>query len=120
MKKHVIFYALILLDSFCILMPRHGAASTLRHIVQDSLTAYTGKYELKRGDQVLYINVSTEKGTLVGTQSWDGSKKYLDHLSGDNFIVAGAGWSVKFIRDKDKKVSQMVVSGTDTWIKIKS
>ncbi|RYE22085.1 MAG: DUF3471 domain-containing protein [Sphingobacteriaceae bacterium] len=86
----------------------------------DSLAAYTGKYQKDFNGTVFYLSLSVENGELVGTQLWDNQKLSIKHLSGDNFIVSGLDWSVKFIRDKEGKVTQVVVMGKDTWTRVKS
>lgn len=87
---------------------------------KDPLTEYTGKFkiDLKKGPAVLEIAVVN--GELVATQLWDGEKVLLKHLSGDSFIVAGFDWSAKFLRGKDKKVTEILVMGTDHWMKVKA
>ena len=69
---------------------------------------------------MFYLNLSLEDGELIGTQLWDNQKMSLKHLSGDSFIVSGLDWSVKFIRDKNGKVIQVLVMGKDVWTKVKS
>lgn len=85
----------------------------------DSLTIYTGKYQKDFNGTLFYLSLSVENGELVGTQLWDNQKLSIKHLSGDNFIVSGLDWSVKFIRDKEGKVTQVVVMGKDAWNKVK-
>ena len=85
----------------------------------DSLAAYTGKYQKDFNGTLFYLNFSVENGELVGTQLWDNQKLAVKHLSGDNFIVSGLDWSVKFIRDKEGKVTQVMVMGKDLWTKVK-
>jgi hypothetical protein len=87
--------------------------------ITDSLTIYTGKYQKDFNGTLFYLSIAVENGELVGTQLWDNQKLSIKHLSGDNFIVSGLDWSVKFIRDKQGKVTQVVVMGKDAWTKIK-
>lgn len=95
--------------------------STIFCITQaDSLLAYIGKYQKDFNGTIFYLSLSVENGELVGTQLWDKQKMAIKHLSGDNFIVSGLDWSVKFIRDKEGKVTQVVVMGKDAWTKVKS
>jgi hypothetical protein len=87
--------------------------------VADSLNVYTGKYKMKREDgNEFYLTLSVENGQLVALELWDNQKKYLNHVSGDDFIVDGLGWAVSFERDKDKKIIALLVRGTDTWTKV--
>jgi hypothetical protein len=87
---------------------------------QDSLSVYTGKYQMVQGKGTFYVIVTVVDGQLVANATWDGSKLLLKHLTGDSFIVSGLDWSIKLMRDSDKNVTQMVVRGTDYWTKMKS
>ena len=87
---------------------------------QSELAIYTGKYQMKRNGNNLFIAISSEAGELYLTSLWDNQKNAIKHLSGDNFIMLGNDWSVKFIRGKDKNITQVVVMGTDYWTKVKS
>ncbi len=84
-----------------------------------SLSDFTGKYQMVQKRGTVAIRLDNVNGELVCTQLWDGEKLLLRHLKDDNFIMAGLGWSVKFLRDKDKKVTQVLVMGTDRWDKVK-
>ena len=84
----------------------------------DTLEQYAGRYKLTQGANAVYLNIYVENGKLTSKQVWDGQIKPLDHLNGDNFIVSIVGWSVKFIRDKNRKVVQMQVRGHDMWTKV--
>jgi hypothetical protein len=118
MKKHLII-SLIISSAFALAnaKPPHSFSATVSKMKQDTLSDYTGKYELSR-NKSLYVTLTIEKGSLVVTQSWDNTQKHLDHLNGDNYIVSGIGWSVQFVRGTDKKVTQMIVSSADTWNKV--
>lgn len=86
----------------------------------DTLAIYTGKYQRVIHNDLFYIQFQIEDGNLVGTTLWDGNKLLLKHLSSDNFIVSGIDWGVKFIRDKDGKVSEVVIRGADNWTRVKN
>jgi len=121
MKKILLFTALLFLitTAFCKALPLKSVTISTAKRQNDPLTDYTGKFkiDLKRGPAVLEIAVVN--GELVATQLWDGEKVLLKHLSGDSFMVAGFDWSAKFLRGKDKKVTEILVMGTDHWMKIK-
>lgn len=120
MKKYFILTLLfvVLLGSYCTAASQPDSTKPLVKTAQDSLSVYTGKYEMKHDGQTMNVTITLENGALVALQSWDGLKKYLDHLKGDNFIVAGIGWSVEFKRDKNNKITGMLISGTDTWTRV--
>ncbi|MDB5086867.1 MAG: hypothetical protein JWR09_861 [Mucilaginibacter sp.] len=121
MKKILLLTALLFLiaTAFCKALPLKPVTISTDERQKDPLTDYTGKFkiDLKRGPAILEIAVVN--GELVATQLWDGEKVLLKHLSGDSFIVAGFDWSAKFLRGKDKKVTEILVMGTDHWMKVK-
>jgi hypothetical protein len=121
MKKYLVIYLLLVSVGICQATSNHLPAVSTTKSNQDSLAAYEGKYMMKRNNETFYIALTLEKGVLVITESWgDKLKKYLERLNGDNFLVTGLGWSVEFKRDKDKKITQMIVSGIDTWNRVES
>ncbi|HEY9003383.1 MAG TPA: hypothetical protein VIM89_18650 [Mucilaginibacter sp.] len=118
MKRHLILSLSLIVASFAVkASPRFTFNTIISGFHQDALTDYTGKYELSR-DTNLYVIIKIQDGALVATQSWDKVEKHLDHLNGDNFIIAGQGWSVEFVRGGDKKVAKLIVSAKDVWNKV--
>lgn len=120
MKKLIIFTSLLI--SFQATVSAFSAPKTINCFDQskaDSLAEYTGKYQVVQKRGTVAIKIDLVDGELVCTQLWDGEKLVLRHLSGDSFMMAGFGWSVKFLRDKDKKITQILVMGTDRWDKVK-
>ena len=85
--------------------------------LQNSLTFYTGKYEMRQGNKVLYALVFIDKNILFAKAS-DGQLLQLKNISGDNFIIVNQNLPIKFIRDKDNKVVQIAVNGNPVWIRI--
>jgi len=88
--------------------------------IADTLAIYTGKYQRTIHNDLFYIEFTLIDRELIGTTLWDGNKLALKHLSGDNFIVSGLAWAVKFMRDKDNKITQVLIRGTDYWVKVKN
>lgn len=118
MKKIITIACLLLL----LQIPFINASPAITNISvfqTNPLTEYTGKYQVVQRRGTVAIKIDLVDGELICTQLWDGEKLLLRHLSGDNFMMAGFDWSVKFLRDKDKKVSQILVMGTDRWDKVK-
>lgn len=109
----------LLQNGFCKTAIQIKKSTTSCRSIADSLAAYTGKFQKDFNGTLFYLSLSVENGELVGTQLWDKQKMALKHLSGDNFIVSGLDWSVKFIRDKEGKVTQVLVMGKDLWTKVK-
>ena len=86
---------------------------------KNSLNVYVGRYQSVQKQGTFLIEVLlTEDGRLLAHSLWDGNKYGLKHLTDDNFMLNGFDWSVKFLR-KDKKVTQMLVKGTEYWDKVK-
>jgi hypothetical protein len=88
--------------------------------IADNLEQFTGRYKRMQGSTVLMLNVYVENGKLVSKQLWDFAVMPLKATTGDNFTVAAAktNWPVKFIRDKNQKVTQMLVAEHDMWTKV--
>jgi hypothetical protein len=94
--------------------------ATIVHAKKDSLNAYVGRYQSIQKQGTFLVEVLlTEDGRLLANSLWDGNKYALKHLTDDNFILTGFDWSVKFIKDKDNKVTKMLVKGTEYWDKVK-
>src|ERR1700744_1099390 len=109
MKKYLILTALFVLtqSTFCLATP--SIRVNYNRLKQtDSLSAYIGKYQQLQGGQI--ADVYAENGTLKA-RSADGPVLTLVHKSGDDFVVAENGITVKFIRDKDNKVMQVAING---------
>ena len=85
---------------------------------QDALAVYLGKYQMTVRGQTGYIQISIKDGELLQTALWSGEQHALKHLTGDNFIMQGKDWSVKFIRGKKGNVVSVLVMGTDLWTKV--
>ncbi len=121
MKKYLTLTLLFIFlqNGFCKAGPKSERSTSFCRTKADSLTAYTGKYQKDFNGTLFYLSFSLENAELTGTQLWDNQKMALKHLSGDNFIVSGLDWSVKFIRDKEGKIIQVLVMGKDLWTKVK-
>jgi hypothetical protein len=74
---------------------------------------------MARNGEVFFVTVSIVDGSLIATPSWNSNKLKFNRVGGDYFIVAGLEWSVKYVRDKDNSILEIIVSGTDHWQKIK-
>lgn len=81
---------------------------------------YVGRYAITMNGQTLYLEVSLKNGQLWATQLWDGGSSALDYVSGDDFIVNALSIPIKFIRDQDKKVIQLLLNGADRFTKVKN
>ena len=79
---------------------------------------YVGKYQLKQGQQNLTVEVALKNGKLWGTQLWDGGNSQLSYTADDNFIVIALGWPIKFIRNNDKKITQLLLNSKDVFTKV--
>ncbi len=122
MKKHLLFPLLAgLAFNFLININLPNPGGSFSNQQRQSLSEYAGKYQLnKQGGPAPFLGVSVVDSALVFTQLWDGKKMPVKHLSGDNFIVEGLDWSVQFVRDSNKNITEVVVMGTDHWVKVKS
>lgn len=84
----------------------------------DELNDYTGRYQMQTRGKPVYVDITINKGELMLTNSWDGYTRYLGYLNQDNFIEKGFGWSVKYVRDRQNYITEILAFGTEHWIKI--
>lgn len=82
------------------------------------LQVYTGRYQKTVKEQTNYVDVTEMKDALVITASWDQYEKPLWYLNGDNFMVKGFGWSIKFNRGHNKQVNGLMMTGDGLWRKV--
>lgn len=79
---------------------------------------YVGKYQLMMNGQAMVIEITVKHGKLWGIPLFGGPESPLDYVSGDDYTVNTTGWPMKFIRDKDKKISQMLFNAKDLFTRI--
>ena len=113
MKKYLLLLLIVSMQTMGATLKINNA-----HPLPDDLEQFTGTYKRMQGTTVLMLNIYMDKGKLLSKQLWDNAVKPVDRISGDEFVVAGVKWPVKFIRDKNKKVTQMLVAGHDLWTRI--
>jgi hypothetical protein len=82
--------------------------------LQDAFSAYTGKYQAQQPGQTVFADVYVEKGKLTA-KSTTGQVLTLDHVGGDDFKITSQNLPVKFIRDKNNKVFEIMVNGSIAW-----
>jgi mannosyltransferase OCH1-like enzyme len=83
-----------------------------------NLQAYTGRYQKAVKEQTNYVDVTEKKGELILTASWDNYEKPLWYLNGDNFMVKGFGWAIKFNRGYNKQINGFIMTGDALWQKV--
>jgi hypothetical protein len=120
MKKTALLLLLSATVSVAVCKANNAKAPSMHHQqpVADTLTIYTGKFQKLINNNMFYLQFDLVDGNLIGSTLWDGNKMILKYLSGDNFIVAGIDWGVKFIRDKDGKINSVMVRGVDVWTRV--
>ncbi|HEY4324392.1 MAG TPA: DUF3471 domain-containing protein [Mucilaginibacter sp.] len=112
MKRVNLSLFFIFLFTYCVTVaPVKAQGNAMK---QDTLSQYTGKYQMQQGMQTVYADVYLEQGKLMAKAA-TGELLVLDHVNGDNFIIASQHVPVKFLRDKDNKVSQVSVNGSTAW-----
>ncbi len=102
----------------CLLIAGPRAIRNTQDQQQNTLAQYAGKYQMTIKGQTGYIQIAIKDGELLQTALWSGEQHMLKHLSGDNFIMQGKDWSVKFIRNKKGIIVSVLVMGTDLWTKV--
>ena len=121
MKKTALLFLLSAAMGVAVCKANVAKAQSMNHRQSpaDTLSIYTGKFQKLINNNMFYLQFDVVDGNLVGSTLWDGNKMMLKHLSGDNFIVLGIDWGVKFIREKDGKINSVLVRGTDEWVRVK-
>ena len=113
MKKYLMLPLVFILLSitFCMALPHQNQ--------QDTLTAYTGRYETTQAGKTVQVDIEIQNGELVGTSLRDGQQLHLDHSTG-NYTIKELGLPIKFIKDQKNAVTGIQVSGNDVWKKTNS
>jgi len=70
--------------------------------------------------QKAVIEISLKGGELWATQLWDGASSVLDHRSDDDFMIRALNMQLKFKRDQNKNIIQMLLNGNDLFTRIKN
>ncbi|MDB5088236.1 MAG: hypothetical protein JWR09_2230 [Mucilaginibacter sp.] len=81
---------------------------------------YLGKYQITMNGQTAVIEISLKDGQLWATQLWDGASSVLDYRSGDDFMIRALNMQLKFKRDQNKNIIQMLLNGNDLFTRIKN
>jgi len=84
------------------------------------LKDFAGKYQITKNGQTLYIGITLKNGQLLATQLWDGANSRLDFVSADVFMVNALNMPMKFIRDNNKNVIQLLLNGADLFTKVQN
>ncbi|WP_214071933.1 DUF3471 domain-containing protein [Mucilaginibacter sp. dw_454] len=120
MKKLIIFSLMFVMAYGAVGNPIHRTSNPIHDADKDSLKAYAGRYQsIQKAGTFLVEILLTEDNRLIAHSLWDGNKYPLKHLNGDNFIMQGFDWALKFERDKNGKIVRLVLKGTEVWDKIK-
>lgn len=101
----------------CLLIPIASCGPNYKPLAA-TLATYQGKYQMTVRGKTSAIQVSLNGDDLYLTALWNGESNLLKPISPDNFIMQDKEWTVKFKRDKNGKVMQVLVMGTDLWTKI--
>ena len=111
MKNYLMLHLVFILlpISFCMALPHPNQ--------QDTLTAYTGRYETTQAGKTVQVDIEIQNGELVGTSLHDGQQLHLDHSTG-NYTIKELGLPIKFIKDQKNVVTGIQVSGIDVWKKV--
>ena len=84
------------------------------------LNDYLGKYQITKNGQTLYMRITLKNGQLVATQLWDGANSGLNVVSTDVFTVIALNMPMKFMRDNNKIVTQLLLNGADLFTKVQN
>jgi uncharacterized protein YjhX (UPF0386 family) len=115
MKKTAAILAILaIIIAVCAAMIR----SSQQALTTQQLTAFAGRYEVQNKASGVYVDIMIKSGALEYINSWDGYKRDLGYLSGDDFMVKGFGWSVKFFRNKQHTITYLTDFNNTRWTKV--
>ena len=115
MKKAAVILAILVVIAAVAV----GITRSCRHtLTSQELSAFTGRYEMQNRGYSPYVDVIVKNGALEYTNGWDGYQRHLGYLSGDDFMVKGLGWSVKFFRNTQGSVTYLTAYDHSRWTKI--
>ncbi|MDB5146553.1 MAG: hypothetical protein JWQ57_573 [Mucilaginibacter sp.] len=114
MKKSIIILSALVI----VVLGMVALAGNKKQVPVDEFSAYIGRFQHKFGGASPYVDLYVEDGKFFGINSWDSSRRDLEYLNRDNFIVKGFGWAIRFIRNKDQQVNTVNISGYGDWLRI--
>ena len=116
MKKPIIIIAVLVVIAIFACMAT--ARLYRRTLTGQQLAAFAGRYEMQNKGYSAYVDVMVKNNALEYINSWDGYQRNLGYLSGDDFMVKGLGWLVKFGRNKQQAVTYLTAFDNTRWTKI--
>jgi hypothetical protein len=94
----------------------------LEKIIQltvEQLKAFEGKYQAKGGDGDNFLQITAANDHLVLKQLWDEKEISFSPVSPLDFVNEPQTFPLKFTKDKDGAVTQVLAFNKDLWLKVK-
>ena len=121
--KYAFVFSLIAL-SYCIINPvkaqvlKEKLAKKSTALSQQELKAFEGYYQFQN-DKDLYLQITAKGNGLVLKQLWDGEEIPFTQKSELEFICEEKSFPLKFSKDKDGNINQILAFDKDLWNKVK-
>jgi hypothetical protein len=88
-------------------------------LTPSQLQAFEGEYKMQGGDADDVLQISYKGNSLVLKQLWDGQEISFKPESPLDFYCKERSFPLKFIKDKNGNVTQVLAFNRDVWIKTK-
>jgi hypothetical protein len=87
----------------------------------EDLKTFEGKYQLKGGDGDAddFIQIKAADDHLILKQQWDQQEENIWPVSSVEFFNDKQNFPIKFTKEKDGTVSQLLAKNKDVWTKVK-
>ena len=88
-------------------------------LTPQQLKAFEGKYQMKGGDEDDFLQITTKGNNLILKQLWDGQEIVFVPESALEFFCKDRSFQLKFSKDEDGAVTQVLAFNRDIWLKVK-
>jgi hypothetical protein len=88
-------------------------------LTSGELAAFEGEYKMQGGDADDILQISYKGDNLILKQLWDGQEISFKPESSLDFYCQDKLFPLKFSKDKNGKVTQVLAFNRDVWIKVK-
>ena len=88
-------------------------------LTPSELSAFEGDYKMQGGDEDDVLQISYKGDNLILKQLWDGQEISFKPESSLDFYCGEKSFPLKFTKDANGKITQVLAFNRDVWIKVK-
>ena len=88
-------------------------------LTPSELSAFEGDYKMQGGDEDDVLQISYKGDNLILKQLWDGQEISFKPESSLDFYCEDKLFPLKFTKDENGKITQVLAFNRDVWIKVK-